>query len=263
MITILTSWLSHLKNADHVGVTTQIYDAVKEAGIVNDFYTAATKALAKAIADEDEAYKKTMKDWTVEQLKSTDMRQDAYMKCLRSMLSGYAMLPEDDKRTQKAKEILQLWKDYAFDTGDSYSGESAKVVNMYQEVEKKKADAEELHVWELFEEAKKAAEKIQQLLSERFNDLASRNVGEMKAARAATDLTIKQLYQMLETLQSFAPSETLIELLKKLRAIEDYARVYYLKTTASGADDTPGGTPGTPDDEEEEDTSGTPPMGGD
>ena len=37
-------------------------------------------------------------------------------------------------------------------------------------------------------------------------------------------------------MQSFALTTELVELLKKLRAIEDYARVYYLRGTATPPD---------------------------
>lgn len=237
MIEILTAWLNHLKNADHVGITTQIYTVAKEAEINNDMYKAATDALAKAIADEDEAYKKTQKDWVVEDLKAADLCQDAYMICLRHILTGHAALPKGEPTKQKAKELLQLWKDFNFRTADSYSGESAKVISMYQEVAKRQADAEELGVWTLFGKARQSAEKVQQLLSDRFTDLASRNVGEMRRARLATDQTIKQLYTMINSLQGLAPTTAVTELAKKLRAIEDYARAYYLNAGHSRRQD--------------------------
>lgn len=269
MIELTSSWLNNLKNADHVGVTTQIYEVVKKSEIDTDAFRAAKEALAKAIADEDEAYKKTLKDWVVEELKTTDNNMDNYMTCIRSMLTGQAALPDTEPEKQKAKQLLQLWKEYAFSTADSYSGESAKVLNMHQEAEKSKADAEALHVWTYFDKAKAEAEKVQKLLGERLEGLATRELGEMRKARTATDAVIKQLYGMIGALQKFTPDEALTELAKRLRAIEDYARVYYLKGSASGADDTPtetpdegsgdGGTVAPPDDEEDD----RPPFGGD
>lgn len=264
MVELLTGWLNNLKNADHVGVTTQIYNTVKEADINNDMYKTAAKALEKAIGDEDEAYRKTLKDWTVEELKATDAEQDGLMKCIRSVLAGHAALPDGQPTKQKAKELLLLWREYDFRLNDSYSGEAAKVINMYQDVERRKADAEEIGIWKFFEEAKRKAEEIQRLLDERFVGLASRDVGEMRKARGATDTVVKQLYQMLEALQAFAASDALTELVRKLRAIEDYARVYYLKSSASSAENSPEGGTGDGDGGDAgEDSSGTPPWGGD
>lgn len=248
MIELLTGWLGQLKNADHVGVTMQINDAVKGTEITNETYKTAAAALAKAIEGEDDAYRKTQKDWAVEQLKTVDGKMDAYMKGMRSILAGHAALPDDEELKQKAKELLQLWKDFDFKTFDSYSGESAKVINMFQEVTKRKADAEAVGVWGYFEKAQRLALDIQELLSERFDELASRTVDELKAARRATDTAIKQLYLVLTSLQVLSPTAELTELVKKLRAIEDYARVFYLKSSSSSGDNTPGeGTGGGED----------------
>ena len=244
MVELTTSWISHLKNADHVGLTTQILDSAKESGITDSTFQATIATLEKAVADEDEAYKKTQKDWAVEELKDVDVKLDAYMVGIRSIVAGHAALPDSEKTRQKAAELLQLWKDYSFRTGDSYTSESSKVINMFQEVEKLKADAEAVGVWSLFEQAKKLAEEIQDLLGNRFTDLASRVVGEMKRARAATDDAVKQLYRVIDSMQVLTPGGNLTALQKRLRAIEDYARVYYLKTTASSGENTPGGDTG-------------------
>ena len=234
MIELLTGWLGQLKNADHVGVTMQINDAVKGTEITNETYKTAAAALAKAIEGEDDAYRKTQKDWAVEQLKTVDGKMDAYMKGMRSILAGHAALPDDEELKQKAKELLQLWKDFDFKTFDSYSGESAKVINMFQEVEKQKANAEEMGVWTYFEQAKKLALQIQELLNDRFNDMASRTLGEMRKARQATDLAIKQIFMVVNSLQVLQPSDQVTELVRKLRAIEDYAKMYYLRVPISG-----------------------------
>lgn len=262
MIELLTSWITLLKNADHVGVTTQILNAAKEADLQTAGYKAAIDALTKAVADEDEVYKRTQKDWAVDQLKLVDAELDAYMKGLRSIVAGYAAFP-DAELSDKGKRFLQVWKDYDFRTNDSYSAESAKVVNMFQEVEKMKDAAEALHVYEPFKKANELALEVQRLLADRFSELASRTVGEMKAARAETDQVIKRFYMVLNGLQAFENTSALTELMRKLRAIEDYARVYYLKGNASDGDNTPGGDTGGDAGGDNGVTPELPPLGGD
>lgn len=258
MVEILSSWLTRLKNADHVGVTIEIYENAKSADIANATYKAALAVLAKAIDAEDDAFKKTQKDWAVEKLRDTDQGLDSYMKGIRLLLLGHAAMPEPDELRQKATEMLHMWKDYGFKTTESYVGEAAKVVNMFQDVEKRRADAEALGVWAYFEKAQKEALKVLDLLDDRFTELATRVTGEMKAARAATDQAIKNLYQVLTSMQLLMPESKVTELAKKLRAIEDYARLYYLKTTASRGDNTPDG-PYEPGDDDEGES--TPPPG--
>ena len=244
MIELLTGYLSTLRNADHVGVTQQIYDTVKDADIENDLYAAAAATLKKAIADEDDAYKKTQKDWAVEDLKLIDGQLDAYMRGLRQIVAGHADLPATVKTKQAGLLMLQLWKDYQFKLTDSYTAESSKVINMFQEVEKNKEAAQSLGIYDLFKEADKLARQIQELLNARYDDIASRTVGEMRTARKNTDQAIKKAYQVIDALQVLENSDKLTELLKKLRAIEDYARTYYIKGGASDRDNTPEETPG-------------------
>lgn len=260
MVKLLVSWIAHLKNADHMGIVTQIYDAVKDTDIDNDTYKACVKALKAAVDKEDDAYKKTQKDWAVEDLRVVDKQMDNYMSAIKAIVSGHTLLPDGEKLKQPAVELLYLWKDFDFKTSDSYSGESMKVINMHQEVKKQQAVAEEMGIWNYFNKAKEKAEEIQALLSDRFTDLAQRVLGELKIVRNETDQRVRTLYQLLNALAQVSPTGKLTELLKKLRAIEDYARTYYLRIPLRPAED----WSGMPEPEETApDNPGNPPLGGD
>ena len=235
MIDLNYSYLYSLNNANHVGVTVQINNEAQAFVSDNPTLTAAKTALAAAINREDIAYLKTQKDWNVERLKTEDYTLDRLMICVRSILAGHAALPDGYPLKQKAKEFLQLWKDFGFQTSDSYSGESSKVINMWQEVSARQSDAEALGIYGYFQDAHAQALLIQQLLSHRFDELSSRIVGELKDARLATDSAIKQLYLVFSSMQVLSPTAELTALARKLKAIEDYARQYYLKTTTSSS----------------------------
>lgn len=252
MIELLAGYLGGLKNADHFGVITQIDNCFAGVETENAVFLAAMAEVHKKRIAEDEAYKKTQKDWNVERLKAEDKKMDDYMIGLRSILAGYAAFPDGETLKQPAKEFLQLWKDFNFKTNDSYSGESSKVSNIVQEVSKQKANAEALGVWPFFEKAAQQAATVQSLLSQRFDELSSRVVGELKEARANTDAAIKQAYQVVNSLQVLMPSAEITALAQKLKAIEDYAKQYYLKSSStSEGDDEPTPEPEpTPDPED-------------
>ena len=69
-------------------------------------------------------------------------------------------------------------------------------------------------------------------------------------------------YTVLNSMQTLMPGEALTALARKLCAIEDYARLYYLHTSPCGAENSLGGgsggdgQPGGPEPE-------LPPLGGD
>jgi len=196
------------------------------------------------------AYKKTQKDWNVERLKDEDKKMDDLMIGTRSILAGHAAMPDGEALKQPAREILQLWKDFNFKTNDSYSGESSKIINIYQEVAKRQSDAEALGVWTYLQKARQQAVTVQSLLALRFDELSSRVVGELKEARANTDAAVKQVYQIVNSLQILMPSAEITALAQKLKAIEDYAKQYYLKTSTSsdGGEPTPTPDGGSSDD---------------
>ena len=237
MIELLAGYLRGLSNANHFGVVTQIDNNFGNFETENQvFIAAATEAHRKYMA-EDEAYKRTQKDWNVDRLKAADEILDDYMIALRAILAGYAALPDGEEMKQPAKEFLQLWKDFDFKTNDSYSGETSKVLNILQEVHKKQSQAEALGVWPYFIKAAQQAQTVQGLLDARFNELSSRTVGELKAAREATDAAIKQCFVVLNSLQVLMPSNDVTALCRKLKAIEDYAKQYYLKDNGNNADE--------------------------
>ena len=265
MIELLAGYLGGLKNADHFGVVTQINTPIQQLETENQVFIQAANGLNSAIKAEDVAYKKTQKDWNVERLKDEDKKMDDLLIGTRSILAGHAAMPDGEALKQPAREILQLWKDFNFKTNDSYSGESSKIINIYQEVAKRQSDAEALGVWTYLQKARQQAVTVQSLLALRFDELSSRVVGELKEARANTDAAVKQVYQIVNSLQILMPSAEITALAQKLKAIEDYAKQYYLKSsTSSDGGDTPTPTPDpTPDPTPTPDPSGGGDDGGD
>lgn len=250
MIELLAGYLGGLKNADHFGVVTQINTLIQQLETENQVFLQAANGLNTAITAEDVAYKKTQKDWNVERLKDEDKKMDDLMIGTRSILAGHAAMPDGEALKQPAREILQLWKDFNFKTNDSYSGESSKIINIYQEVAKRQSDAEALGVWTYLQKARQQAVTVQSLLALRFDELSSRVVGELKEARANTDAAVKQVYQIVNSLQILMPSAEITALAQKLKAVEDYAKQYYLKssTSSDGGEPTPTPDGGGSDD---------------
>lgn len=235
MIELFQGYLNNLNNANHFGVVTQIVNEAEAFTTDNQVLVAAVIGLRTAFNAEDAAFLKSGKDWNVERLKAADDRLDGIMVGIRAILSGHAALPDGFPLKQSAKEFLQMWKDFGFKVSDSYSGETSKVINMWQTVSARQADAEALGIYGYFSQANDQALLIQQLLSQRLDELAGRTVGELRDARQATDAAVKQLYLVLNSMQVLAPSAELTTLVRKLKAIEDYAKQYYIASGSSGS----------------------------
>ena len=235
MIELFSGYLRNLNNGNHFGVVGQIITQLDAYDTDNPAYLATRQKLKDLYKEEDEAYNRSQKDWTVEKLKKADELMDSYMIGIRSILAGHASMPESEPLVQPAKEFLQLWKDFNFKTSDSYASESSKIINMYQEVKKRLPEAEKLGIDLYFKKATDLAVQIQDLLSQRFKELSSRTVGELKNAREASDNAIKEAYLIVQSMQILLPSEEITALAKKLKTVEDYAKKYYMKDTGENA----------------------------
>lgn len=233
MTELLTSWLRNLNNASHFSIVSQIRENLATLETENTIYNAALTELSLAVDNEDKAFKITQKDWTVDKLRSTNQILDSYMSAIRAIISGYTTLPDSEPNKQKAKELLQLWKEFNFKIKDSYSSESSKVLNIWREVEKRKDDAKALNVLVYFQKAVEQANTIQQLLDQRFIELSKRVIGESKTARDKTDIAVRQIYKILNSLQVLMPTDELEALIRKLKAIEEYTKQYYFRDTSS------------------------------
>jgi len=88
------SYLGLLSNAHHDGTTQQIDDAAQGFETENATYIRKSMAVHQARLVEDEAWKKSQVDPVVKHLQAADKRQDNYISCFHSIVTGYATLPE-------------------------------------------------------------------------------------------------------------------------------------------------------------------------
>ena len=241
MIVLQQGYLNNLNNADHFGVITQINNEAQGFTTDNPMLVSAIAGVNSCHQGEDAAYMKSGKDWNVNRMKTEDGKLDKIMVAVRAIVAAHAEMPDGFPLKQTGIEFLQMWKDYDFHTSDSYSGETSKVINMWQTVSERRSDAEALGIYTYFQAAYEQAVLIQQLLNQRFDELAGRVVGELREARQATDDAIKQLYLVINSMQVLTPSDEITALARKLKTIEDYARQYYLREKTSGGSGSEGG----------------------
>jgi hypothetical protein len=277
-----TTYLGKVTTAEHGGVVRQIVGKLHGASISNEMYTQRLNDVDSTAQAEDDAYTHSLKDFNSDRLHNEDDITDMYVKAVRAIFGGYAELPESEPNRQKAVELLRVFKDYNFSPSDSYTAEAEKIRNMNQVFQARIADLQALGVADYWAKAVTHAANVEQLLSQRFDDIAARVVGEVKTARANTDNAIKAMYELLAAMKVMMPSAELDNLISQLDAIEAYAWQYYLNgkggsngtgtgtTTPTtpenpGTGDNQGGgtTPTTPDTPSDPGTGGNTGGGGD
>ena len=227
-MSLTTNYLRLLTVAEHEGIVRQILGKLQGASISNELYLQSVAAVAAASQAEDEAYTHSQKDFSSDRLKEEDNIVDAYVKAIRAILDGYALLPVSEPKRQLGIELVQVFKDYHFSPSDSYTAESGKIRNMNQVFQSRIADLQALGVADYWASAVTRAANIEQILSQRFDDIAARVVGELKTARANTDEAIKRMYEVITAMNVMMPSTAITDLIAQLEAIESYAVQYYL-----------------------------------
>ena len=265
-MSLAITYLGKVTIAEHGGIVRQILGKLQGASISNEMFTQRLNDVASAAQAEDDAYTRSLKDFNSDRLKEEDDIVDSYVKAVRAILNGYVELPESEPNRQKAVELVRVFKDYNFSPSDTYTAEAEKIRNMNQVYQTRTADLQALGVADYWAQAVTHAANVEQLLSQRFDDVAARVVGEMKTARANTDNAIKAMYELLAAMKVMMPSTELNNLISQLDAIETYAWQYYLGGKGGSTSSGGGTTPTTPDTPSGSgtDTPGTdtPPSGG-
>ncbi len=226
--------MNNLPNDKHLGSAQQNWNIVKDyAPAGQPLFASRKEAFYNAILAEDAAYKPSPKDFVTVDMKGADDKRDDYMTAVRTILLGYTYLPEDNPLKRKGMEMYQVFKDFKFTTGDSYTGQSVKMDNMMQVFEQHQAKLESLGVWSLIQSAMEYNEQVKAYFATRIENLADRVVGQMRDARAALDSAYQALCEVIDAMLVLAPSEELSTIERRMNALVDYYKQYYIRNSSS------------------------------
>ena len=230
--------MNNLPNDKHLGSAQQNWNIVKDyAPAGQPLFASRKEAFHNAILAEDAAYKPSPKDFVTVDMKGADDKRDDYMTAVRTILLGYTYLPEDNPLKRKGMEMYQVFKDFKFTTGDSYTGQSVKMDNMMQVFEQHQAKLESLGVWSLIQSAMEYNEQVKAYFATRIENLADRVVGQMRDARAALDSAYQALCEVIDAMLVLAPSEELSTIERRMNALVDYYKQYYIRNSSSSGSD--------------------------
>lgn len=227
---------SKLPNDKHLGAGTQIWDIIADFEVATQPLLGERKTIFhNAVLAEDSAYKRSPKDFNSDDMHKADDFRDDFMQAVRMILQGYTLLPDISPLKRMAEEMYQVFKDYKFSTGDSYTGQSVKMDNMWQVFSENQSKLETLGVWSLLEQAMVYNAQVKSYFAARIDQLSTRVVGEMRDARAATDQAYQQLCDVLDAMSVLTPSAELSALERRLNALVDYYKQYYIRSSSGSS----------------------------
>ena len=146
---------------------------------------------------EDKALKISQKSFLSDEIAVTDKLRDDLLRGLRKTVESMAALPVATL-ADAAKVVAQNIKDYNIDPTGQLDKETGLLQNLVSD--RKGANADKvatLGLTEVVEQLDAANEKVNQLIEERNDAYALREVGAMRAARLKVDDAYRKLVQVI------------------------------------------------------------------
>lgn len=235
-MTVSTIYFNNLSNDKFVDIALQVCEILGDTTFDSvPQYAPCKTALLDANQALDTAYLNTKKSFNTDAMKKADEKRDKFASAVKNILMALLYLPEEHADYQKAKELYQVFKDFNYANNDSYTGQSAKVMNMQQVFAQRQADMEALHIWDYWQVVVEQTAIVRQYFSDRNAEYADRVKGEMVAARERYVTAYRNLNNMLGAMLILAPSEALNTIVRRLNALCDYCKQYYSSAASSSS----------------------------
>lgn len=233
-------------NAFHFSTVEKILTLVMASGLRQTFRPlgALAEELMRRFQREDTAYKLSQKNFASDDIKDVDKDRDKYAHFLKSVLTAYTYLPQSESgQKRQAEELLQVFKDYKWRSGEALLAETAKLDNMLQEWDKEQPAAvlEAMGLTAYVNALRTTNAQVKSLISGRQGEQALVIRGELREARAAVDETLQQMLRYIDALNITSPSDDLTELILQINEAFRYmeAQIAAGKKKGSGKSDTP------------------------
>ena len=235
-MTVSTIYFNNLSNDKFVDIALQVCEILGDSTFDSvPQYAPCKTAVLDANQALDTAYLNTKKSFNTDAMKKADEKRDKFASAVKNILMALLYLPEDHADYQKAKELYQVFKDFNYANNDSYTGQSAKVMNMQQVFAQRQADMEALHIWDYWQVVVEQTAIVRQYFSDRNAEYADRVKGEMVAARERYVAAYRNLNNMLGAMLILAPSEALNTIVRRLNALCDYCKQYYSNSASAAS----------------------------
>ena len=218
---IKTMSLNRLPNAFHFETVMKTLERVGATNVPqqNAAFRPLYEDLMTKFQREDTAYKQSQKNFKSDQIKKLDDDRDKYADCIRRVAEEWAKLP-DERWSEPAKLVVQVFKDYQFRSTEARIAETAKLLNMFQifDDETHTRALETLGLQPLMGALRSLNNDLRNLMSDRSTEQAEYIVGELRAARLEVDEAYAKLIAYLNALLLISPTEELTQLEKVLNA---------------------------------------------
>ena len=178
--------IARAANAAHYEYLDTVRKRTEETRLEHDLWQRAVEEFREAFEKEDKAFKQYRASDHTSALQKADEERDKLYASLRDTIKAYAKFPIAET-AQHAEPLLKVIKNYKITTRENYMKESGLIDNMLQDLLQYERQLNRLGLLIVANQLKAKNDEVRQLIANRNDERSEQVLGELKAARAASD----------------------------------------------------------------------------
>ena len=237
--------IARAANAAHYEYLATVRKRTEEIQLDHELWRKAVEEFRDAYAKEDDAFKRYRASDHTAALQQADEERDRLYASLRDTIKAYAKFPIAET-AQHAEPLLKVIKNYKISTRENYMKESGLIDNMLQDLLQYERQLNRLGLLIVANQLKAKNDEVRQLIAQRNEERMEQVLGELKAARAASDVAYAAVVMFTNAYALLNPDRReAADLVKRMQEDLEYFRRHAMPDPHRTRD-------AAPDDEEPE-----------
>ena len=237
--------IARAANAAHYEYLATVRKRTEEIQLDHELWHRAVEEFRAAYAKEDDAFKRYRASDHTAALQQADEERDRLYASLRDTIKAYAKFPIAET-AQHAEPLLKVIKNYKITTRENYMKESGLIDNMLQDLLQYERQLNRLGLLIVANQLKAKNDEVRQLIAQRNEERMEQVLGELKAARAVSDVAYAAVVMFTNAYALLNPDRReAADLVKRMQEDLEYFRRHAMPDPHRTRD-------AAPDDEEPE-----------
>ena len=237
--------IARAANAAHYEYLATVRKRTEEIQLEHELWRKAVEEFREAYAKEDDAFKRYRASDHTAALQQADEERDRLYASLRDTIKAYAKFPIAET-AQHAEPLLKVIKNYKITTRENYMKESGLIDNMLQDLLQYERQLNRLGLLIVANQLKAKNDEVRQLIAQRNEERMEQVLGELKAARAVSDVAYAAVVMFTNAYALLNPDRReAADLVKRMQEDLEYFRRHAMPDPHRTRD-------AAPDDEEPE-----------
>ena len=216
--------IARATNAAHYEYLTTVCKRTEEIRLENELWQRAVEEFREAFEKEDKAFKQYRASDHTSALQKADEERDKLYASLRDTIKAYAKFPIAET-AQHAEPLLKVIKNYKITTRENYMKESGLIDNMLQDLLQYERQLNRLGLLIVANQLKAKNDEVRQLIAQRKEERMEQVLGELKAARAVSDVAYAAVVMFTNAYALLNPDrEEAVVLVKRMQEDLEYFR---------------------------------------